>query len=325
MNSQKSWKIISGLIVGLSACSSRDSSDASGEGSSWIGEESGSGGNGSGGNGNSSDDDDGLRLDVGSGTGGDGDADGGDSCKKVDVLIAIDNSGSMSEEIEALKGPVFDSFPETLLKVGNGLESFNLAVIDACNAPAAFHNWGKQGNCNFSSGKNYMQSTSATLLEEYKCVMGLSPQGYNGSADLCTGKNDDEQPGNTAAQALSSPAIDDYNQDFLREDAVLFVVAITDEDEQPSPGRSAAEIAQALIDAKGSIDRVVFLGIGGAKACEGPYGDAEEAPVLAELAGIFAEQEHGLFWDLCEGSLEEAFQAGLQIVDNACDDFVNPL
>ncbi|HEY8374887.1 MAG TPA: hypothetical protein VIK91_00305, partial [Nannocystis sp.] len=158
-----------------------------------------------------------------------------EGCKHVDVLIAIDNSGSMQEEIDALAGPVFDSFPQALLAVGNGLDDFQLGVIDACNNPPYLHDTGAGGFCNFSSGTNYMLSTSPALFDEYHCVTELTQSGYMGMGDDCSGSNDDEQPANTAADAVSPPAVHGANAGFVRDDAVLFVVAITDEDEQPVP------------------------------------------------------------------------------------------
>lgn len=248
----------------------------------------------------------------------------GEGCKRVDVVISIDNSGSMQEEIAALAGPVFDSFPQALLDVGNGLEDFQLAVIDACNNPAFLHDTGANGACNYSTGTNYMSSNSDALLDEYHCVTELTQSGYQGMEDQCSGENDDEQPANTAAEAVNSPAVDAQNAGFVRDDAVLFVVAITDEDEQPVPERSAQEIADRLIAAKGTVDNVVFLGIGGGSDCDGPYGSAEDADLLRAVGTVFAEQNRGLFWDLCQGDLEQAFQAALAVVDSACIEFEPP-
>lgn len=242
-------------------------------------------------------------------------------CRRVDTIIAVDNSSSMTEEIEALAGPVFDSFPTTLLDVNNGLDDFQLAVIDACNNPAFFHDTGASGACTYSTEKNYMVSTSPDLLGEYQCATEFTTAGFQGQEDECSGDNDDEQPANTAADAVSLPASMAQNAGFVRDDAILFVVAITDEDEQPTPARSAQEIANAIVAAKGTIDNVVFLGIGGDSQCEGPYGGADEAALLREVAEIFAASNRGLFWDLCDGDLEGAFQAALQIVEGACEDF----
>jgi hypothetical protein len=249
---------------------------------------------------------------------------GSAGCKLVDVVISIDNSGSMQEEIEALAGPVFDSFPQALLDVGNGLDDFQLGVIDACNDPPFLHDTGAGGACNYSSGTNYMVSSSPALFDEYHCVTELTQSGYMGMDDDCSGDNDDEQPANTAAGVVGPPAVDGANAGFLRDDAVLFVVAITDEDEQPVPDESAQAIADKIIAAKGTVNNVVFLGIGGGSDCDGPYGSAEDADLLRAISQIFADQNRGLFWDLCQGDLEQAFDAALQIVDSACIEFEPP-
>jgi hypothetical protein len=169
-----------------------------------------------------------------------------------------------------------------------------------------------------------MSSASPALIDEYHCATELTQNGYMGMADECSGDNDDEQPANTAADAVSQPAVAAQNAGFMRDDAVLFVVAITDEDEQPVPGQSAQQIYDKLVAAKGTIDNVVFLGIGGGSGCEGPYGSADDAQLLREVSELFAAQDRGLFWDLCQGDLQQAFAAGLEVVDSACIAFDPP-
>lgn len=242
-------------------------------------------------------------------------------CEHVDVVLAVDNSTSMQEELEALRGPVFDSFPEALLAVGNGLLDFRIAVIDACNMPAAYHDRGESGDCAFSTGSNYMVSSSPALAQEYACVTELTNDGYQGMPDQCTGDNDDEQPANAAADALADLA--GLNPGFLRDDAVLLVVAITDEDEKPVPAIPAEEIASKMIAAKGSVNNMVFVGIGGESLCAGAYGTAIPATTLQGVASVFEGAGRGMFWDICTGSLEEAFMSAIQLVDSACIEF-NP-
>ena len=70
---------------------------------------------------------------------------------------------------------------------------------------------------------------------------------------------------------------------------------------------------QPIIDAKGTIDEVIFLGIAGASDCDGPYGSALAAPNMQAIAAPFVAAQRGLFWDLCQGDLETAFQ---QAIDN---------
>ena len=246
-----------------------------------------------------------------------------EACRKVDVIFAIDNSGSMAEEIAALTGPVFDSFPAALLAVGNGIDDFHLAVIDACPRPAYYHNYGQSGACDFSTGANYMVSTSPTLTEEYHCVTELTQAGWNGMDDQCGTDNDeDEQPARAASTSLTPAAISEANAGFLRDDALLLVVAMTDEDEELFGGFTTAEITQQIIDAKGTIDEVIFLGIGGNSECTGPYGGALEAVNLREISQTFVSAERGLFWDICQGDLETAFKQAITIVDGVCNDVI---
>lgn len=272
--------------------------------------------------------DSGPKFDVGGdGTMGADDGNNPLGCKKVDVILAVDNSESMVEEHEALRGPVFDSFPQTLLAINGGIDDFHLAVIDACPKPAYFHDTGLGGACEFSTGSNMMISSSPTLAEEFACVTEFSPTGYQGESDECVDDgdfaDDDEQPALTAANAITGDALLGANAGFLRDDAVLFIVAITDEDEELADVGSAQEIYDMIVAAKGGdASKVVYLGVGGDSECEGPYGTALDAVQSKELATIFEANGNGMFWDLCQGDLETAFEVAIEgQVDSACVDF----
>lgn len=260
----------------------------------------------------------------------DPDGDQNDGCKKVDVVFAIDNSGSMSEEHDALRGPVFDSFPQQLLDINNGIEDFRLGVIDACPKPAWFHNWGSGGACNFSTGANYMSSTSPNLAAEFSCVTAFSDLGYENMPDQCIDdgafQDDDEQPSLTAAEAVSAANLGGMNPNFIRDDAILFVVAMTDEDEELADVASAQEIYNRIIAAKGGdVTNVVYLSVAGNSVCAGPYGTALDAVNAKAVANLFAAAGQGLFWDLCQGDLETAFQTAIStLVDDTCQGFTPP-
>lgn len=251
-------------------------------------------------------------------------------CQKVDVILSVDNSSSMSEEHDALAGPVFDSFPQALLDINNGIEDFQLAVIDACPKPAKFHNWGTGGACNFSTGANYMSSTSLDLATEFACVTSFPADGYDDEPDACIDSgafgDDDEQPGLTAAESISMENLDGANSGFLREDAILFVVAITDEDEEVVDIGSVQEIHDMIVDAKGGdVTRVAYLGIAGDSNCNGPYGSADDATQSKALTALFEAEGQGMFWDLCQGDLETAFQTAITtLVDDTCQTFEPP-
>lgn len=233
----------------------------------------------------------------------------------VDVVLAVDDSTSMQDEIAALQGPVFDSFPGALLAVGKGLRDFRLAVIDGCIDPPYFHDSGESGDCRFATGTNYMVSSAPTFAQEYACVMDLSTHGYQGQPDRCTGRHDDdEQPASTAAAALAQ--VDGPNAGFLRDDALLLLVVITDEDELPMPPVGPEQLAEELIAAKGDVDELFVLGIGGDRDCpEGPYGKAAPARTLRAMTDVFIDAGRGVWWDLCQGRLEDAFALAIETLD----------
>ena len=249
-------------------------------------------------------------------------------CQRVDVVLAVDNSSSMGEEIDALQGPVLDSLPAALLSVNGGIEDFQLAVIDACPKPAFFHDRGASGACDYSTGHNYMSSSSPDLVTEFACVTDFVADGFGAAPDECLDDgdfdDDDEQAAWTSARSIAPDNLGAGNAGFLRDDALLFVVAITDEDESLVDVDSADAIYEAIIAAKGGdVSRVVFLGVAGASACDGAYGSAKQADTMATVVDRFAMQGRGVFWDICQGDLEQAFLAAIaDFVDPACEEFV---
>ena len=130
-------------------------------------------------------------------------------------------------------------------------------------------------------------------------------------------------PASTAATAFSlqwaGPGMP--NEGFMRNNALLVVIAITDEDEQPVPGASAQEIYDRLVAIKGDVNKMVFLGIGGATTCDGLYGHAREAQKLHNVTKKFVDDGRGLFWDLCQGNLEQGLTQALTTIQSACEDF----
>lgn len=240
------------------------------------------------------------------------------ACKHIDVVIAVDNSASMRQEKDDLRDVAFPGFAQALLNVAGGIDDFRVAVLDACNTPANFHTTGVTGACNFWGGQVFMQSTSPNLVDEFKCVGDV-----DSSDMLCTGDNDDEQPASSAATALeplwAGPG--KPNELFMRSNALLVVVAITDEDEQPVPGASAQVIYNRLVAIKGDVSKMVFVGIGGAQTCDGVYGHARDAQKLRNVTQKFVDKGRGVFWDICQGNIQQGLTQALTTIDSACEDF----
>jgi hypothetical protein len=237
-------------------------------------------------------------------------------CEHVDVVFALDNSQSMDEEKASMRDVVFPAFAQALLNI-DGILDFRAAVLDACPLPANFHTRGAAGECSFQSGKAWMESSSTDLTSEFQCVADL----YADDVE-CTGDSDDEQPASAVAAALEPPFSTEENAGFVRDDALLVVVAITDEDEQPIPRQRPQQIHDRLVAVKGDAKNVVFLGIAGKRECAGAYGDAEEADAMQELVSSFAADGRGFFWDLCEGHLEDGLTNAFAAIEEACVEFV---
>jgi hypothetical protein len=280
----------------------------------------GQGGDGSGNNGNGNNNGfGGSTSSFAFGGSGGGVGPSGSGCKLVDLVISVDNSGSMSEEKEAMANDVFPAFANALLSVGDGLDDYRIGVIDACPLPAGYLTSGVGGPCNFASGEVWMDSSDPDLVAEFACVGDI-----DSSASQCSGNDDDEQPASSAAASLEPPASTGPNAGFAREDALLVVVAITDEDEQPSPGASAQEVHDRLVAIKGDVKKMVFLGIAGETACNGAYGSANEATVMKEVADLFIAEGRGVFWDLCTGQLEDGLDDAMAVIEQACGEFPPP-
>lgn len=246
----------------------------------------------------------------------------GSACTRADVLFAIDASGSMKEEIQAMSGDVFPLFAQELHTIGQGLEDYRIGVIDACPMPASLHTRGASSECDFQGGNVWMESDSTTLTQEFSCVSDLYtadnadyPGGCSGTGD------DDERPAWAAYAALTPPFINEANAGFLRDDALLVIVAITDEDEETFAGDiTPQEIFDNLVSIKGDLDKMVFLGIAGATTCDtGSYGSALKADTLRAVTEMFIAEQRGVFWDLCTGRLEDGLAEAMAVIEATCN------
>jgi hypothetical protein len=269
---------------------------------------------------------------------------GDESCRHIDLVISVDGSSSMNEEMAAMGTEVFPGFADALLGIADGLDDYRVGVLDACADEPTFNATGEPGMpaactasdsdqgsdpCNFASGQAWIEATPATdpdaVKAEFRCVGQIDR--VQGTADLtvgtCSGNNDDERPTQAAIAALQ-PGV---NPGFLREDAILVVIAVTDEDEHTIPNQSAQAMYDALVAAKGDVKDMVFLGIGGGPGgctdqCPANYGSADAARKLHALTDLFIAQDRGVWWNLCDGDLGSGLAQALDVIEQACDDFV---
>jgi hypothetical protein len=252
-------------------------------------------------------------------------------CSKVDVLFVIDNSPSMDDEQDAL----IQSFPGFVSLAQSALEltDVHIMVVDtdgetpfdqvteefgfseACdNALGAGSVLGEGGaECAVPAGQRYMEGTQPNLSESFSCVANVGDDG-----SLLA------RPADAMLAALSSEhvAVSGCNAGFLRDDAVLVVVMITDEDDERS-ARSPADWRSALVAQKAG-DEAAIVTLGLLRQSESEQcGDtrSDPTPRLRELLTSFPRSTVG---DVCAPDYNSFFSSGVDLISAACSAFVAP-
>jgi len=288
------------------------------------------------------------KLDAQVGTmGDDGIETGDESCKKVDLLFVIDNSGSMADEQLNLAASV----PGFINAMQNELaetEGYNIGVIttdlyifDVSCAPLSIGNLVTRTGGEFSSNQQCAPYSSGLRFMTENDNLDNK---FNCAARVGVSGDGDERPMEALLTALRPPLTDagGCNEGFLREDALLVVVIITDEeddheteltacDSTPLPG-SAGEPAtwfEDLIAVKGGEeDKIVVVSLVGPDAaagttcpeldkCNGGVVGAEVAPRILEFTRMFT---YGFIGPVCE-DYGPIFQESIAVIKTACEEF----
>jgi len=249
-------------------------------------------------------------------------------CRAVDVLFVIDDSGSMADQQASLIAS-FDGFVAGMREELGGAPSLHVGVVttDAYRDNEAgcreigdlVTETGSIGGSNracgpFVSGGRYLTQDD-DLSTDFACV-----------AQVGTGGDDDERAARAVLNAIdpSRPC----NAGFIREDALLVVVIITDEDDvrdgcsddgfgercesYGSGGRGDEWLAElSTIRDPESVVMMTLLGERLDNSCG--------AVVAARLLG-FARRfgESGHVGDVCAESYDEFFREALPIIGEAC-------
>lgn len=247
-------------------------------------------------------------------------------CKRIDLLFAIDGSGSMDAEQDALRGangmpPVLAEFTDALLEELTDVEDFHVGVVSSEQGFTAMHTHrdfptmpeSPETACGLPEGQRWLVGPSDSFADEFACV-------------AATRSGTEEMTYYNLAEALHDPA----NAGFLRDDSLLFIVILTDEDTYDFVLATSVAIRQRIVDAVGGdLDRLVVLAIAGGQGvfempetvCQGVYGDAAPGRRIITITRGF--RERGLFQNICKGDLAATFSGVLDDVVSACAQF-NP-
>jgi hypothetical protein len=277
-------------------------------------------------------------------------ADAGDAveeigCERVDLLFVIDNSGSMSDEQSNLVNSVPSFISEIQTQLA-GADSYHVGVIttdeyeynDGCTNEGALviatgGDDSSEGVCGpYADGYNFMTEND-DLDVAFPCAAMVGTDG-----------DSDERPMQTMQAALSADmnGAGGCNEGFLRDDALLVIVIIADEeddheidacDQDPYPGSSGdpAQWFENVVAAKGGIEEnVVVLALVGPPGpdpavcpvldkCNGGSDGAEVSERMTSFTTMFT---NGIVGRICEPSYGTFFAEAVGTISTACDNFV---
>jgi hypothetical protein len=274
----------------------------------------------------------------------------------MDVLVIVDDSGSMAEEQSNL-ATNFPRFVEVLdayrtetglpLDYRLGVTTTGTNVTTRITFPPAFPippmdimETGPEGallqGCGMS--RKWIERTDADVAGAFSCV-----------AQVGTSGSGVEMPLYALELSMTERVADGSNAGFLREDALLAVVILTDENdcsrlddpieimiEDPTTGGSgAADLCDpshpmiepvprflgALDSVKGDRGRWAAAVIAGPGPgpCTSDFGDAIEATRLREFVEMAGE--NAVFSSICDGDLSSALMNAIETFSAACESF----
>lgn len=256
-------------------------------------------------------------------------------CSGVDFLFVIDNSLSMLQEQSNLTA----SFPGFMRVVGETVQvkDHHVMVIDTdgwdgegtqaspetCDDTlGAGKRAGSGGqDCGVVGPQRYIEAGQTDLEGTFSCLAKVGTFGDFG-----------EQPMDALQRAVSPAenASAGCNAGFLRDDAILVVVLVTDEDDTRSAGRAEAW-RQALLDAKSGDERaVVVLGFVGDDNVQGglPGGPCPRLSVsfgAPELQRFVQSLPLGSLASVCADDYAPFFEQAVSSIRGACDELAAPL
>ncbi len=290
-------------------------------------------------------------IDLGGGAGG-SEAPKGSLCD-VDILFVYDTSGSMMDAVGPLTGAAFPAFSNALASYPDlgavhvavttnlwGERSFQPDRDSQAETsvqtstfltkgwdPATPHDgfWCEElpsVDCQFTSGKTWIEGTSGTasattMQEEFACVGNVPCQ-------------QDVNAGEPTLEAGLKALQHETNAGFLRKEALLVVVYITDEEDQSAMTNQS--IRDGLLALKGGDSRYVSVTtiagpeVGAVevnpkthkRGCKGKYGGTEQTPSIIEFTRLFGDQ--GRHYEMCgTNDLSGALAAALDVLELGCE------
>jgi hypothetical protein len=259
-----------------------------------------------------------------------------EGCKNADFLFVIDNSGSMSAQQQRL----LDSFPGFISAIQSSLvdvESYHVGVMTSdayfnneapCGVLGGLVTQTVNGPCGpFVEGNRFITEQD-DLATAFQCIAQV---GINGSGI--------EQPVSALVAGVQPPltSAGGCNDGFLRDDAILVVVIVTDDPPYSGTNDDALPLLpdisvwhDPVLAAKANDpEAVVVIGFvpWDDLSCVCPWccpGEGCNAPSPNLIAFVESFGEQGVLASVCEPDYSPIFAATIDTIDATCAGFDPP-
>lgn len=253
-----------------------------------------------------------------------------EGCQKVDFLFIIDNSGSMADNQVDLANN-FPNFIDGIQATLEDVDEYQVGVITSdayvfngagCNQLGGLViRTGGQDSSNmmcgpYASGKNFMTEAD-DLATTFPCAAKVGSEG-----------NGLERPMNAMEVAvrkdLGGPG--ECNDGYIRDDALLVIVVLTDEWDGPGDPEFFGSTGNAgtwydtVVAAKGGIpENIVVLSLVHFAGC--PPSDGFLSGDIETFTNMFGANG---FMGCITSDYADLFMQATTIIDGACENFVPP-
>jgi len=294
----------------------------------------------------------GIKFDTPQSEEGTATAEGGDAegCEAIDFLFVIDNSGSMGDN----QANLINSFPGFIDKIQQtvaDVDSYHIMVVktdeywndctvecaffpflcqfdgvDGCNGPPTVCDETLGAGVNFPIGDDasnqYCDLAGGQRYITPQEPLDLLPQRFTCIASVGTDGDSSERPMAAMTEALG-PALNGpggCNSGFLRDDAVLVITIITDE-EDGSPGTPDGWYQNIVAQKAGDGSGVVMLGLINDTDAGNPICpvDSQDPAKIRQLIEMFPNSIQG---SVCALDYSPFFNDAVDLIDTTCDEYV---
>jgi hypothetical protein len=240
-------------------------------------------------------------------------------CEKIDVLFVIDNSGSMIEEQTNL----ISNFPKFMDVLDESMLDYRIAVTTT-GRNSQLQSGGDDGamlqpaGCNMT--KRWIDKGDPDPAATFSCVAAVGTVGPG-----------IEMPLSAMRAAFELRMLDGTNSGFRRDDALLAIVIVSDEDDCSYEGNGSTGFGVCVDGMEAVASYVQFMDVytghrsrwaasviagPGPGMCTSTFGDAVEAKRLKKFTTYL--HQNGSFSSICDANMSIGLTQAVNLFKQAC-------